>query len=630
MQTRLTNPTTEAEMPMLNAYQYDQLNRLKESRSYESGLSSNVWNPVTYGNEYYNAFDFDAMGNILTQVRHNRAGTKIEDMNYKYQYLDPTTKTKLERNRLYHIYEPLSLSSLDATDIDNMGAFDSTVVNINVVNNYSYDEEGRLVKDNAEGISKIVWRVDGKVKEIQRTTGDAKWLKFDYDAMGHRIAKHVYANNSSTLERSTYYILDAQGNQISTYDHEVVAETAQFNLKERNIFGSSRLGSKQDSLNVLTATLSQNITQILGLKYYEFSNHLGNVLTVYSDVKIPLDADADYVVEGFRVPIRNIADYSPFGVQLDGRTISMDSYRYGFQNQEKDDEIKGAGNSVNYTYRMHDPRVGRFFAVDPLASKYPWNSVYAFSENRLLDAVELEGLEAYFIHGTQSDASRWRDETKTCSGCDSEASASGTEHLNAGTKELFKMSGNKTADAGFNWFTPTHMEKDIGYTAGNGVFNTKSDRKKAAKNLVDYIMKTAGNEDVITLIGHSHGGNVATQAIPMLRKALNKAGYKNVKINLLTVATPAENTVGDNENPATHGRLINQHIHIYNSYDGIQENGASTFGLNDFDKKYNYSKTKNVWVDVSKYYNSWEWMDAHSFDVESKALIGKSSKFKFK
>lgn len=71
----------------------------------------------------------------------------------------------------------------------------------------------------------------------------------------------------------------------------------------------------------------------------------------------------------------------------------MDSYRYGFQNQEKDDEIKGAGNSVNYTFRMHDPRVGRFFAVDPLASKYPWNSTYAFSENRVIDGAELEGLE---------------------------------------------------------------------------------------------------------------------------------------------------------------------------------------------------------------------------------------------
>ena len=76
------------------------------------------------------------------------------------------------------------------------------------------------------------------------------------------------------------------------------------------------------------------------------------------------------------------------------RTGSAPAYRYGFQGQEKDDEIKGGnGNSLNYTFRMHDPRVGRFFANDPLTKTYPWNSPYAFSENRVIDGVELEGLE---------------------------------------------------------------------------------------------------------------------------------------------------------------------------------------------------------------------------------------------
>jgi RHS repeat-associated protein len=69
------------------------------------------------------------------------------------------------------------------------------------------------------------------------------------------------------------------------------------------------------------------------------------------------------------------------------------SYRYGFQGQEGDDEVKGKGNSVNYKFRMHDPRLGRFFAVDPLTADYPHNSPYAFSENRVTDGIELEGLE---------------------------------------------------------------------------------------------------------------------------------------------------------------------------------------------------------------------------------------------
>ena len=58
-----------------------------------------------------------------------------------------------------------------------------------------------------------------------------------------------------------------------------------------------------------------------------------------------------------------------------------------------DDEVKGAGNSINYKYRMHDPRLGRFFAVDPLIRNYPFYSSYAFRGNRVLDAVEQEGLQ---------------------------------------------------------------------------------------------------------------------------------------------------------------------------------------------------------------------------------------------
>jgi hypothetical protein len=42
---------------------------------------------------------------------------------------------------------------------------------------------------------------------------------------------------------------------------------------------------------------------------------------------------------------------------------------------------------------MHDPSIGRFGAVDPLSEKYLYNSTFAFSENRLIDGFELEGLE---------------------------------------------------------------------------------------------------------------------------------------------------------------------------------------------------------------------------------------------
>jgi hypothetical protein len=75
------------------------------------------------------------------------------------------------------------------------------------------------------------------------------------------------------------------------------------------------------------------------------------------------------------------------------RPLTHSAYRYAFQAQERDDEIKGEGNSVNYTYRMHDTRLGRFFTIDPLVIGYSYNSPYSFSENRVIDGVELEGRE---------------------------------------------------------------------------------------------------------------------------------------------------------------------------------------------------------------------------------------------
>ncbi len=42
---------------------------------------------------------------------------------------------------------------------------------------------------------------------------------------------------------------------------------------------------------------------------------------------------------------------------------------------------------------MHDPAIGRFMQIDPLAEDYVYNGTYNFAENRVIDGFELEGLE---------------------------------------------------------------------------------------------------------------------------------------------------------------------------------------------------------------------------------------------
>jgi len=70
-------------------------------------------------------------------------------------------------------------------------------------------------------------------------------------------------------------------------------------------------------------------------------------------------------------------------------------YPYGMQGQSMTDELLGEGNWADFKYRGADPRLGRFFSVDPLTKKYPWYTPYQFSGNKVINCVELEGLEEH-------------------------------------------------------------------------------------------------------------------------------------------------------------------------------------------------------------------------------------------
>ena len=74
-------------------------------------------------------------------------------------------------------------------------------------------------------------------------------------------------------------------------------------------------------------------------------------------------------------------------VLLNERTstvLGSEKFRYGFNNMEADDEVKGEGNSYTTEFRQYDPRLGRWLSLDPLISEYPAISAYVFSLNSVL------------------------------------------------------------------------------------------------------------------------------------------------------------------------------------------------------------------------------------------------------
>jgi RHS repeat-associated protein len=75
---------------------------------------------------------------------------------------------------------------------------------------------------------------------------------------------------------------------------------------------------------------------------------------------------------------------------MPGRKFSSaGGYRYGFNGQEKSDEIKGEGNSYTAEFWEYDPRVGRRWNVDPVTKE--WESPYACFSNNPICNVDPDG-----------------------------------------------------------------------------------------------------------------------------------------------------------------------------------------------------------------------------------------------
>lgn len=367
--TGIANP--QIPKPLGNAYKYDQLNRIKRSVSYTNiDMPGNLWQSSgqTIANMYANTFTYDANGNILTQNRSDENGQEFEALKYNYR----TLAGKLKQNRLYHVNDNTSYTSLKTDDIDNQGHFangastNPLIDSVGQFNNYSFDEIGNLIKDKSEQISSVLWNFYGKVKSITRVSGSSKDnLVFDYDSEGNRIAKHVY-DNGNNWRYSIYYILNSEGEILSVYrNNNLNPSNMSFIVQEQHIYGNSRIGMstsrKELILNVPSNELYYNI---LGKKYYELTNHLSSVSTVISDRRIPYSLNGITTIYS-QPDIISTSDFSAFGNNLHSRNSNDSKYNFGFGGQMKDDEVSGDGNSYTAEFWQYDPRLGRRWNMDP-------------------------------------------------------------------------------------------------------------------------------------------------------------------------------------------------------------------------------------------------------------------------
>ena len=176
-------------------------------------------------------------------------------------------------------------------------------------------------------------------------------------------------------------------------------------LKDRHIYGSSRLGilKENKSINNIELEIPELPTlvgvsnTILSNRQYELTNYFGNILNIITDRKI---AESDFAdnpkVAYFMSEGVSYSDYLPFGQVMPNRHHDDNQYRYGFNGMEKDNEIKGDGNSYTSDFRQLDPRIGRWLSPDPVTkhSLSPYNSM---SNNPILN-IDPKGNDDYKVN----------------------------------------------------------------------------------------------------------------------------------------------------------------------------------------------------------------------------------------
>ena len=361
----------ESGNPVGYSYRYDQLNRMKVMDRHNLTAGSTSWNNTSIIADYAEQVAYDANGNILTYERNGISGTlpngaggglPMDILTYGYN-LD--AEGHLVNNKLRHVKDAVAAGAY-TQDIDDQAD-----------DNYIYDKIGNQTGDLSENGMQIKWNAYGKIESISKPGVSS--IVYSYDVAGHRINKTVtQLDVSPTATTTTHYVRDGSGNIMAIYSYKFTGSSTtptEGNWLEQDIYSLNRLGTINPNVRITSGAPLGNdnyasnssigpLQGVFGLRTYELTNHLGNVLSVVGDLKLAVGRSDGQGIDHYEANVISAQDYYPYGMIMPGRQWSVGSaYRYGFNGQERSTEIND--NLYNAEYWEFDSRIGRRWNLDP-------------------------------------------------------------------------------------------------------------------------------------------------------------------------------------------------------------------------------------------------------------------------
>lgn len=390
-------------------YVYDGINRLKAGFYQKAGSET--------AKEFFEKLEYDLNGNIQRLRRSSGvvSGSTIALAidNLKYDY---------DGNRLTKVTEE---------QIGNSNGYPYLAV----PNIITYDDNGNMKTHQDKGISSIQYNYLNLPKKVIQ---NSKETTFTYRSDGVKLKKlsgNVETNYLDGFQYKSTFMVESWDGQGTFHPDPNEIPVLQLRI-------------------IPTA---EGYYDVLNQRYvYNFTDHLGNVRLSFSD------ADNDGVIQprNYTICLPKLGcltekkgeiieenNYYPFGMLHNYTSTSINAYQYKYQEQELQEN-----GWYSFKWRNYMPDLGRFFNADPLSEQYAYQSHYNFSENRVIDARELEGLESYILNeqGDMSVNGYSLSHTEYTIGAD------GTRNIETVDLGTFKASSNSSAASsqnlgGFSW-----------------------------------------------------------------------------------------------------------------------------------------------------------------------------------